>query len=82
MNCKMGGTLWGVRIPFKHAMMCGIDTYHDAARKGNSWGGFVASMNETMTRWYSQTCQQVPGQELIDTLRMAFMACLKRYHQV
>lgn len=82
MNCKMGGTLWAVKIPFKQAMICGIDTYHDPTKQGHSWGGFVASMNEPMTRWYSQTCQQCVGQELIDSLRLAFMACLKRYHQI
>lgn len=82
MNCKLGGSLWAVKIPFKHAMVCGIDTYHDPTRRGNSWGGFIASMNESMTRWYSQTCQQIPGQELIDTLRLAFLACLKQFYKV
>lgn len=36
INCKLGGTLWNISIPFKTAMIVGIDTYHDAGRKKRS----------------------------------------------
>ena len=31
-------------------MVVGIDTYHDSVNKGQSVGGFVASMNRTCTK--------------------------------
>lgn len=63
-------------------MVIGIDVYHDASRGGRSVGGFVASMNKNLTRWYSRVCFQSPGQELIDGLKMALTASLKKYHEV
>ena len=63
-------------------MVIGIDVYHDASRGGRSVGGFVASMNKSLTRWYSRVCFQSPGQELIDGLKMALTASLKKYHEV
>ena len=66
----------------KSLMVVGIDVYHDAARGGRSVGGFVASMNKNLTRWYSRVCFQSPGQELIDGLKMALTASLKQFHKV
>ena len=63
-------------------MVIGIDVYHDASRGGRSVGGFVASMNKSLTRWYSRVCFQSPGQELIDGLKMALTASLRKYHEV
>ena len=31
-------------------MVIGIDTYHDSSAKGRSVGGFVASVNQTLTK--------------------------------
>uniref|UniRef100_A0A1A9VUH5 Piwi domain-containing protein n=1 Tax=Glossina austeni TaxID=7395 RepID=A0A1A9VUH5_GLOAU len=40
-------SLWSVKIPFhQKVMICGIDLYHEAARKENSVAAFVASLNE------------------------------------
>ena len=63
-------------------MVIGIDVYHDASRGGRSVGGFVASMNKSLTRWYSRVCFQSPGQELIDGLKMALTASLRKFHEV
>lgn len=82
INCKLGGELWALDIPLKSLMVIGIDVYHDASRGGRSVGGFVASMNKSLTRWYSRVCFQSPGQELIDGLKMALTASLKKYHEV
>ncbi|MEJ1282125.1 hypothetical protein NN561_013078 [Cricetulus griseus] len=50
MNCKMGGELWRVDMPLKQAMIVGIDCYHDTTAGRRSIAGFVASINEGMTR--------------------------------
>ncbi|XP_032595502.1 protein argonaute-3 isoform X2 [Drosophila grimshawi] len=41
MNCKMGGSLWTVKIPFKNVMICGIDSYHDPSQKSHSVAVFL-----------------------------------------
>ena len=76
----MGGELWAVEIPVKNLMVVGIDSYHDV--KNRSVGGFVASTNQAITRWYSRVCFQERGQELIDGLRVCLMDAIKQYHKV
>lgn len=92
--CKLGGSLWSVRLPFKRWMIIGIDVYHS---KGcnfinnllkekiilmlvlglkNSVCAFVASMNETMTSWYSQVAYQ--EREIGDHLKTFFMRSLEK----
>jgi len=53
LNCKMGGQLWGVKIPLKNSMVVGFDTYHDSQHKGKSVGALVASLNSTFTKFFS-----------------------------
>merc|ERR1712200_204416 len=33
INCKLGGELWGVKIPLKHLMVIGVDVYHGPSHK-------------------------------------------------
>lgn len=80
LNCKMGGELWALNIPLKGLMVAGIDVYHEKNQR--SIGAFVASMNSTLTRWYSRTCMQHQGQELIDGLKVCMTASLRRYHEI
>ena len=82
INCKLGGELWAVHIPSKTMMVCGMDVYHDPTRKGQSVVGFVASVNASMTRWYSRAKYQSAGQELVDTVKVCMIECLKKYYEV
>ncbi|KAK2702004.1 hypothetical protein QYM36_019391 [Artemia franciscana] len=79
INCKLGGELWGVGIPLKKIMFIGMDTYHDPTRKGRSVVGFVASINDFATRWFSKAAFQEAGQELADALKLAFQGAIKAY---
>lgn len=79
MNCKMGGSLWSIRIPFDNVMICGIDTYHAGNKQGNSVSAFVASLNSTYTRWYSRAVIQSPKEELIHGLAAGLVAALYEY---
>jgi len=63
-------------------MVCGIDSFHEGAQKANSAGGFVASVNEACTRWYSRIAIQQRGEELINGLKPCFIAALRQYHEV
>ncbi|KAL4701714.1 hypothetical protein H8959_015718, partial [Pygathrix nigripes] len=80
MNCKMGGELWRVDIPLKLAMIVGIDCYHDTTAGRRSIAGFVASINEGMTRWFSRCIFQDRGQELVDGLKVCLQAALRAWN--
>ncbi|XP_061585884.1 piwi-like protein 1 isoform X1 [Cololabis saira] len=77
--CKIGGELWSVEIPLKMLMIVGIDCYHDTAGGKRSIGALVASLNNSMTRWYSKCVLQHKGQEIMDGLKMALSGALKDY---
>ncbi|NXJ77374.1 PIWL1 protein, partial [Trogon melanurus] len=77
MNCKMGGELWSVEIPLKQVMIVGIDCFHDTVSGKQSIAGFVASLNQTMTRWFSRCAVQGRGQELVDGLKTCMQTALR-----
>lgn len=79
MACKMGGELWSVEIPLKQLMIVGIDCYHDTTAGKRSIGALVASLNQSMSRWFSKCVLQHRGQEIMDGLKMALTAALKDY---
>lgn len=79
INCKLGGTLWSLKIPAKNWMICGIDTFHSAGRS-HSVCGFVASLNDTFTRWHSLAYMQ--DGEVGDHLKISFSKALETYRQV
>lgn len=78
MNCKLGGSLWSVRFPFKNWMIIGIDVYHSKGSK--SVCGIVASMNESITTWYNQAIFQ--EREIGDHLKHSFVKCLEKYREL
>ncbi|XP_019620692.1 PREDICTED: piwi-like protein 1 [Branchiostoma belcheri] len=82
MNCKMGGELWALEIPLPSLMVVGINMYPDSLTKGTSVGGFVASMNRNLTRWYSKCTIHKTGQELIDQLKHCLAASLRNYQTI
>nr|AUZ94235.1 piwi [Recilia dorsalis] len=82
INCKLGGALWGVKIPFANAMICGIDSYHDSKTRSKSVAGFVASMNKQVTRWHSQVFIQSSDREMVDGLRVALSKALNNYYEI
>ncbi|XP_074155674.1 piwi-like protein 1 isoform X2 [Sminthopsis crassicaudata] len=79
MNCKMGGHLWKISIPFKDAMFIGIDCYHDISSGHDSAAGFVASLDASLTKWYSHCALQKAGQELLDDLCVFLETALKAW---
>ncbi|KAB7506711.1 Piwi-like protein 2, partial [Armadillidium nasatum] len=81
INCKLGGELWALKIPMSALMVCGVDVYHSALRKGNSVVGFVSSLNNSLTRWYSKSLFQNPGEEIINGLKSAFLESLRKYYE-
>ena len=66
---------------FDNIMVLGVDVYHDPSRRGSSIAGVVSSTNMTMSKWYSSTVFQTPGQELVDCLKVAFVKALKKFYE-
>ncbi|XP_054269475.1 piwi-like protein Ago3 isoform X2 [Macrosteles quadrilineatus] len=81
INCKLGGSLWSVRIPFANAMICGMDSYHDTKSKNRSVAGFVASMNKEVTKWFSQVFIQSNNQELLNGIHEAMCQAILNYYE-
>ncbi|MCL4124178.1 UNVERIFIED_CONTAM: hypothetical protein GTU68_054529 [Idotea baltica] len=63
-------------------MVCGVDVYHDAVHKGNSVVGFVASLNDSLTRWFSQAMFQRPGDEIIHGMKLSLLEALRKYYEI
>ncbi|XP_032250920.1 piwi-like protein 3 [Phoca vitulina] len=77
MNCKMGGALWKVDTGLQNAMFIGIDCFHDIVHRRKSIAGFVSSINQELTQWFSQCLFQESGQELVNGLKACLEAALK-----
>ncbi|XP_068559469.1 piwi-like protein 2 [Cebidichthys violaceus] len=82
MNSKLGGELWSVNVPLKHLMVVGVDVHHDTSKAHQSVMGFVASVNSSLTRWYSRVTFQTPTEELINGFRVCLLAALQKYYEV
>ncbi|XP_039233280.1 protein argonaute-3 isoform X2 [Drosophila yakuba] len=81
MNCKIGGSLWTVKIPFKNVMVCGIDSYHDPSNRGKSVAAFVASINSSYSQWYSKAVLQTDREEMVNGLSASLENALQIYHK-
>jgi aubergine-like protein len=82
LNCKMGGEVWAVEIPLKSLMVVGFDVYHDSMSRTRSMGGFVASTNQSLTKYYSRVTVQNSHEEISSFLKGCMIAALKQYHKV
>lgn len=80
MNCKMGGTLWSIKIPLKDVMIIGIDTFHEKNKQSVS--AVVASINNTFTRWYSKATIQTKQEELLHGLCNSLVSALQTYEKM
>lgn len=79
MNCKLGGSLWTIKIPFTNVMICGTDTYHNPNKQVKSVSALVASLNNTYTKWYSKATMQANHEELLHGLSISLGDALKTY---
>uniref|UniRef100_T1IRX2 Uncharacterized protein n=1 Tax=Strigamia maritima TaxID=126957 RepID=T1IRX2_STRMM len=79
VNCKLGGQVWRVKNPFDNCMVVGIDSYHDSAQKNRSFCAIVCSMNQFLTKYYSQGSFQTAKQEMSDAFVAQITAALKNY---
>ena len=53
----------------KALMVVGYDTHHDGTRRGMSVGGFVCSLNPSLTRYFSRVSYHANHEELSNTFK-------------
>ncbi|CAL8071261.1 unnamed protein product [Orchesella dallaii] len=83
INCKLGGSLWALRMPLKEQIMfVGIDAAHDPLKKDPSTICLVASLNNECTKYYSRAATCKVHQEMADNLRIMMEDALKKFREV
>lgn len=82
LAAKLGGEPWLVNIPISGTMVCGYDTYHDTAKRGRSYGAFVASMNKKFSKWWSKADSHERLDELSTNMAENLRQALKRYNEL
>ena len=53
INCKLGGELWGTRIPIPLLMSVGVDVYRNKGGARGSVSAVVCSLNASFSKFYS-----------------------------
>ncbi len=61
-------------------MVVGIDVFHEKGRRSGSVAGIVSTMNDNMSRYYSNVAIQKEGQELIDALKVVVQSFNNLYN--
>lgn len=82
MAAKSGSVPWALSIPTSKLMVCGYDTYHDATLKGKSVGGFVCTLNNSLTSYFSKVDYHTSREEMSSLIARSFEEGLKAYRQV
>lgn len=77
MNAKLGGELWGLKIPIRNLMVIGIDVYRDKGMNGSEIAGIVASMDSEYGKYYSDVVFKSKGDNFIECLRK----CILKYRE-
>jgi len=62
-------------------MVVGYDTHHDGIRKGHSVGGFVCSLNASLSRYYSRVSFHQNHEEMSNNFAANFSHGLQAYHK-
>lgn len=79
---KVGGQPWAMSFPMKSFMVVGIDAFHDTIDRKRSCVGFVASMNEHTSSWWSHTFFQDSLEEIGQKVSSCMTAALRRFHDL
>lgn len=82
MNCKIGGAPWSVHMPLSNTMIVGYDVCRDTAKRGTSFGAFVASINRQITRYFAHTIEHQVEEELSDHFATFMVLACHEYKKV
>ncbi|XP_070167826.1 piwi-like protein Siwi [Polyergus mexicanus] len=79
MNCKLGGAAWHIECPLKGLMTIGFDICHDSNTKGRDFLAMVATVDQTLTRYYSSITLYHSSEELVEELCTSVCKAVQAY---
>ena len=82
LTCKLGGAPWSVELPPINLMVVGFDVCHDPNDKGRDFGALVASLDKSLTRYFSAVSSHSTGEELSNEFSINIMKALHNYRQI
>ncbi|XP_076679730.1 aubergine isoform X3 [Andrena cerasifolii] len=82
LTCKLGGAPWSVELPPINLMVVGFDVCHDPNDKGRDFGALVASLDKSLTRYFSAVSSHSTGEELSNEFSINMLKALHNYRQM
>lgn len=79
---KVGGQPWAMKFPMKKFMIVGIDVYHDTIDRKKSCLGFVASMNDYTSQWWSHVFFQNSLEEIGQKINSTMVKAITKFHAI
>lgn len=84
MNCKLGGELWGAKIPIKNLVVIGVDVYRNKSGSSGNVAGVVCTLNSTFSKFYSKLVFEKKnygsGGSFVGDISIVLQKALKRFH--
>ncbi|XP_014479566.1 PREDICTED: protein aubergine-like isoform X2 [Dinoponera quadriceps] len=81
MNCKLGGAPWNIKFPLSGLMSIGFDICHDKAIKGRNFLAMVATVDKTMTKFYSSVTLYHNEEELAEQVYTGVYKAVQFYRR-
>ncbi|XP_017884838.1 piwi-like protein Siwi [Ceratina calcarata] len=83
MNCKLGGAPWSVQLPDNiRLMVVGFDVCHDPQDRSRDYGALIATLNPSLTRYFSAVAHHANGEELSNQFSTNLERALHNYRQL
>lgn len=80
MNCKLGGAPWTVQLPENaQPMIVGFDVCHDPQDRSRDYGALIATLNRSLTRYFSAVAHHSNGEELSNQFSINLARALQNY---
>ncbi|XP_078036019.1 aubergine [Augochlora pura] len=80
--CKLGGAPWSVELPPIDLMVVGFDVCHDPNNKSRDFGAMVATLDRSLTRYFSAVSAHTSGEELCNEFSVNLCKALHCYQQL
>merc|ERR1712100_4606 len=83
INCKIGGTLWRVKVPLRETMIIGVDVCSDNFKgQTRSVVGFCATTNADFTKYFTAVKFQYDDVQLIAQLAECYDDALENFKTI
>lgn len=79
LACKLGGAPWSVELPPINLMVVGFDVCHDPNDKSRDYGAMVATLDVSLTRYFSAVSAHTSGEELSNEFSVSLTKALHCY---